>query len=122
MIEAYDDHLSFISALRDVPGTHGIRDIYVATESITYRKQEPAFLNLVLIIDTEEGTGQEDARSWITSALDGYLGSGSRVTYDFTTFDKRPIGALSSVKSTIERKEREHTDDELLERLKTISS
>ncbi|MFT4307762.1 MAG: hypothetical protein ACMXYM_00130 [Candidatus Woesearchaeota archaeon] len=97
MTQSYDDLREFMTALRTVPGTHGIRDIYVASDSITNREHGPATLNLKVIVETEMGIDQADAQSWVTGALEGYVSGKRRVTYDFTTFEKRPAGALASV-------------------------
>ena len=119
---SYNDHLEFITTLRDLPGTHGIRDIYVASDSITYREHGQAILNLAVIVDTETGVSQEDARSRITSALDDYNTGERRVVYEFTSFEKRPIGALASVRETRNNPSPTSGSDELLDRLRTIHS
>jgi hypothetical protein len=119
--EAYDDQRAFMHALRDVPGTHGIRDISVAVDSITHRERGPSIVNLTVIIDTEPGIDRVDAESWVTSALDGY--SADRpITYEFGTPNPYPPTAPLSIATARAQSGRVRDADELLERLRTIHS
>ena len=106
MTHTYHDLREFMTALRTVPGTHGIRDIYVASDSITNREHGPATLNLKVIVETEAGIDQADAQSRVTGALEGYVSGERRITYDYTTFENRPAGALASVVAARSRPER----------------
>ena len=108
MTETYDDLREFMEALRNVPGTHGIYDIYVAPSSITNREHGPATLNLAVIVRTERGIDQADARSRVTDALEGYVSKDRRITYDFASSERPPLGAPSSIVAALNQPERVH--------------
>jgi hypothetical protein len=120
--EAYPYLCGFMEALRDVPGTHGIRDIHVASDSISLREQGPAIVNLKVIVETALGIDQSDARSRVTDALEGYGEDGRRIVYEFTTFENRPAGALASVVEARTRPTRIRETDDLIDRLRAIYS